>query len=122
LQSWILPPPETSLRKQFDDLFYRKNLRAPLPAVETASFFNTLGLLKRRDILGILPGSFIFNEEHHSQLICLPTFQPLSLESICILRLKNASLSPASVAFVDSLREVLKRLSTDVFNGVRASI
>jgi len=114
-QSWILPPPETSLRKHFDEVFNRKNITPPSPAVETASFFNTLCLLKRKNILGILPASVMFNDEHNSQLMCLPTFQPLEMESIGMLRLKKTSLSPASIAFVNSLRHVIKRLSTDNF-------
>lgn len=112
-ESWILPPSETALRKQFDNIFYAKEISPPHPAVETASLFNTLWLLQRTNLLGLLPRSVISNAAHNAELICLPSFEPLILEKIGILRLKGASLSPASAALMGSLREVMQSVSME---------
>src|SRR3546814_12791745 len=79
-EAWILPPIETTLRKQFDNIFHRNGINPPHATIETASFFNILWLLKQTDLLGILPQSVISDPAHSKELIRLPAFEPLILE------------------------------------------
>ncbi|MBO7839040.1 LysR family transcriptional regulator [Burkholderia pseudomallei] len=107
-EAWLLPPAETTLRKQFDNIFYKENITPPHASIETASFFNILWLLKRTDLIGILPQSVAFDAAHSRDLIRLPAFEPLILEQIGISRLAGTKLSPAASALVDSLRDVMR--------------
>ncbi|MDR9863348.1 MULTISPECIES: LysR family transcriptional regulator [Pseudomonas] len=106
-EAWILPPIETTLRKQFDNIFHRKDIDPPHATIETASFFNILWLLKQTDLLGILPQSVISDPAHSNELVRLPAFEPLILEQIGVSRLGDATLSPAASALLDALREVM---------------
>ncbi|KRB03676.1 MULTISPECIES: LysR family transcriptional regulator [Pseudomonas] len=106
-EAWILPPIETTLRKQFDNIFHRNDINPPHATIETASFFNILWLLKQTDFLGILPQSVISDPAHSKELIRLPAFEPLILEQIGVSRLADATLSPAASALLDSLREIM---------------
>lgn len=110
-EAWLLPPSETSLRKQFDSIFYKEDIDPPHSSIETVSFFQVLWLLKKTDLLGILPQSLVFDAAHSGDLVCLPAFKPLILEQIGISRLSGASLSPAAAALVDSLRDVTRSTS-----------
>lgn len=106
-EAWILPPAETTLRKQFDSIFYRENVDPPCAAIETVSFFNILWLLKQTDLLGILPQSVVFDPAHSSSLVPLPALEPMILEQIGISRLVGTTLPPAASALVKALREVM---------------
>ncbi|MDN7676474.1 LysR substrate-binding domain-containing protein [Burkholderia oklahomensis] len=107
-ESWLLPPSETSLRKQFDNIFYEENVNPPHASIETVSFFNILWLLKRTNLIGILPQSVVFDAAHSNDLVRLPAFEPLILEQIGISRLAGTSLSPASTALANALRDVMR--------------
>jgi DNA-binding transcriptional LysR family regulator len=116
-QAWILPPAETTLRKQFDNIFYQADVDPPSPTIETVSFFNILWLLKQTDLLGILPQSVVFDPAHSTSLVRLPAFEPLVLEQIGVSRLAGTALSPAACALVDALRDVMHGTS-EVGTGV----
>jgi DNA-binding transcriptional LysR family regulator len=111
-EAWILPPIETTLRKQFDNIFLSKNIDPPHASIETLSFFNILWLLKKTDLLGILPQSLAFDAAHSSDLIRLHEFEPLLvLGKIGISRIARTELSPAASAMLKSLRDVMKDTS-----------
>ncbi|MOA20827.1 HTH-type transcriptional regulator GbpR [compost metagenome] len=107
-EAWILPPAETTLRKQFDSIFYRENVDPPSATIETVSFFNILWLLKQTDLIGILPQSVVCDPAHSASLVRLPALEPLILEQIGISRLLGSVLPPAACALVDALREVMR--------------
>lgn len=107
-EAWILPPVETTLRKQFDNIFYNENIDPPHASIETVSFFNILWLLKKTNLLGILPQSIVTDVTYSNDLVCLPSFEPLVLEQIGISRLIGSELSPAAAALVESIRSVME--------------
>jgi len=115
-EPWLLPSSETTLRKQFDNIFYKENIDPPYASIETVSFFNSLWLLKRTDLLGMLPQSVVFDTAHSGDLVRLPAFEPLILQQIGISRLAGVSLSPAATALVNALREAIQSTS-DVLSG-----
>lgn len=110
-EAWILPPIETTLRKQFDNIFYSKDIEPPHASIETVSFFNILWLLKKTDLLGILPQSIVTDVSYSNDLVRLPSFKPLVLEQIGISKLIGTELSPAALALVESIRNVMKNKS-----------
>ncbi|MFZ4833315.1 LysR family transcriptional regulator [Rouxiella sp. Mn2063] len=107
-EPWLLPSSETTLRKQFDNIFYKENIDPPHASIETVSFFNSLWLLKSTDLLGMLPQSVVFDAAHSGDLVRLPAFEPLILEQIGISRLAGVSLSPAATALVNALRDAMQ--------------
>lgn len=112
-EAWILPPIETTLRKQFDNTFYNENIDPPHATIETVSFFNILWLLKKTDLLGILPHSIVTDITYSNDLVRLPSFEPLVLEQIGISRLMGSELSPAATALVESIRNVMASSSAE---------
>ncbi|WP_422420599.1 LysR family transcriptional regulator [Pseudomonas sp. GZD-222] len=105
--AWMLPHAETTLRKQFDNLFYRQSIDPPHATIETVSLFNILWLLRQTDLLGILPQSVAFDPVYSAEIVRLPAFEPLLLGQIGISRLPGVTLSPAAQALVQTLREVI---------------
>ncbi|WP_263752550.1 LysR family transcriptional regulator [Kosakonia cowanii] len=110
---WVLPPLETSLRLKLEDFFYNEKLRPPLPRVETSSFFTTSCLLEKTEMLGVLPGSALSTYHYPDKINILSGLEPIAIESIGIMRPKEAHLSPASEIFIKSFRNVLEKLSID---------
>ncbi|TNL13251.1 hypothetical protein CYD30_03180 [Kosakonia cowanii] len=110
---WVLPPLETSLRLKLEDFFYNEKLRPPLPRVETSSFFTTSCLLEKTEMLGVLPGSALSTYHYPDKINILSGLEPIAIESIGIMRPKEAHLSPASEVFIKSFRNVLEKLSID---------
>lgn len=109
-ESWILPPAETALRKQFDNIFIKENIDPPHPSIETTSFFNILWLLKRTNLLGILPQFLVSDMAYSNDIMPLPAFEPLILEQIGISKIAGTNLSPASAALINSLRDIMRDL------------
>ncbi|WMJ01781.1 LysR substrate-binding domain-containing protein [Pseudomonas chlororaphis subsp. aurantiaca] len=117
-EAWLLPHTETTLRKQFDNIFYRENIDPPHATIETVSMFNILWLLRQTDLLGILPQSVAFDPAYRTEIVRLPAFEPLVLEQIGVSRLSGVGLSPAASALVEALREIM-RSTSEVLAGLR---
>ncbi|HKY82339.1 MAG TPA: LysR substrate-binding domain-containing protein [Sphingobium sp.] len=101
---WILPPSETTFRRQFDMIFHRAGFSAPQAAVESVSFLNNRLLLRETDMLGVWPRAIIASGLDTDQFVTLNTEMALPAGVIGISRRRGAVMSPAAEAVMSQLR------------------
>lgn len=106
---WILPPPETSLRRQFDQAFLDAGLEPPPAAVESVSLLTNRGLLLRSDLVGVWPAGVAREETADGRLAGLPFPVPslgrgASQALLGVSFLRDTALSPTAEAFLSALR------------------
>lgn len=103
--AWILQPPETSLRRQFEKAFFDRDLTPPAAAVESVSFLTNRELLMRTDMLGVFPYHVVAPEVARGDLTILPCKVDLSGRAVGVTYRRAGGLSPAAQAFLAVLRE-----------------
>jgi DNA-binding transcriptional LysR family regulator len=54
-QAWVMPPPQTSLRRQVDHAFRHEGLEPPRDVIESVSILTNHALLKSTDMLAAMP-------------------------------------------------------------------
>src|SRR5690606_29218674 len=69
---WILPPPETNLRRQIDLTFLEEGLDPPTHAVDSVSLLTNRQLLLAGDYLGVFPAQVARQEASLGGLVILP--------------------------------------------------
>ena len=103
---WILPPQDTTLRRQIDKEFLDRNLDPPVAAVESVSFLTNRYLLTKTDLLGVFPFHVVEEEVASGSLAIIPSKLNLSSGPVGVSYRRQAGLSPAALAFLDTLRDV----------------
>ena len=103
-EAWLLPLPETSLRRQIERAFLEANVPLPKNVIESVSILTNRVLLRKSDCIGVLPYHVALDDVEHQLLSILP----VKLKSIdspvgAILRAPGA-LPPAATAFLEFLR------------------
>ena len=101
---WILPRPETTLRRQMDEAFRARGLRAPLPDVESMSVLANRGLLLATDLLTVWPAAVARIEAAQGGLVILPVDLPTTRRPIGISTRAQGRLSPAAAVVIAALR------------------
>lgn len=104
--SWVLPLPETTLRRQIDQAFRDQGLPAPRPAVQSLSVLTNRQLLLDSDMVGVWPRQVVVDDVRAGVLAILPVKLPPTAGPIGIARRRDAILSPAAQALCDELRAV----------------
>ena len=107
-EEWILPPPQTSLRRQFDAGFRKAGLEPPVRAVESISILSNHTLLLESDMIGVMPYQVV--EAQHG-LVRLPINFKIAAGPVGITLRNNAELTPAAASFVDILRKVASEMN-----------
>ena len=108
---WIMPPQETSLRRQIDIAFRLEGLEPPAHAVESVSLLTNRGLLVNADYLGVLPVQAARREAAFGVMSILPVSLGATRRSIGITTRANARLSPAAKELIETLRLVAAELT-----------
>ncbi len=103
---WILPPPDTTLRRQIDKEFLDRNLDPPVAAVESVSFLTNRNLLAQSDLLGVFPFHVIEEEVRSGMLAVIPSKLNLSFGPVGVSYRRQGGLSPAAMVFLDTLKLV----------------
>lgn len=103
-QQWILPRPETTLRRQIDESFQAAGLRAPTAGVESMSVLTNRELLLASDFLAIWPIEIARLELRPGALRRLPLDLPSTRRPVGISTRANARLTPAAALFIAALR------------------
>ncbi|MGB6603146.1 MAG: LysR substrate-binding domain-containing protein [Steroidobacteraceae bacterium] len=103
-EAWLLPLPETSLRRQVDRAFLEASAPSPRNVIESVSILTNRVLLRKSDCIGVLPYHVALDDVEHGLLSILPV-KLKSIESPvgAILRAPG-SLPPAASALLDCLR------------------
>lgn len=101
---WILPPPETTLRRQLEKVFFDAGLDPPHCAVQSVSLLTNRQLLCRSDLIGAWPRGVAADDLSHGRLVCLPVRLDRVLWPVGVSTRKPARLSPAASALLSMMR------------------
>ena len=104
-REWILPPPETTLRRQIERVFQASGLPPPRWAIESVSLLTNRQLLQQSDLLGVWPFHVIEEDVKRGDLKILPVRLGATLGPVGMSYRQNGELSPAALAFAEILRE-----------------
>ncbi len=103
-QPWLLPLPETALRRQIERAFVEADAPLPRNVIESVSILTNRALLRKSDCIGVMPYHVALDDVELGLLAILP----VKLKSIetpvgAILRAPG-KLPPAAAALLDCLR------------------
>jgi DNA-binding transcriptional LysR family regulator len=103
-EAWLLPLPETTLRRQIERAFLDANAPLPRNVIESVSILTNRVLLRKSDCIGVMPYHVALDDVEHQLLSILPV-KLKSIESPvgAILRAPG-ELPPAANALLECLR------------------
>ena len=100
---WILPPNETTLRRQTDQFFIRQEQYTPPASIESVSYLANRSLLRSHDFIGLMPAHVAALDISNGVLACIDWVAPFGAGPVGVSYRKKQSLSPAGSAFLDAL-------------------
>lgn len=109
-RDWILPPVQTTLRRQIDKEFLDSGLPSPSNAVECVSFLTNRSLLLETDMLCVLPYQVVEHEIAQMLLAVVPCRLDISGGPVGVSYRSLESLSPAALEFLNELRSTANEL------------
>ena len=107
---WILPPTQTTLRRQIDKVFFDRGLSSPSNPVECVSFLTIRSLLLDTDMIGVLPIHVAHREIARRELAIINCRLDIADTPIGVSYRREDALSPAAVEFLALLRTASKEL------------
>lgn len=108
--NWILPPPETTLRRQIDKEFFDQGFASPANAVECVSYLANRALLQETEMLSVLPLPVVEADIVHKMLKPVSCKLNFAGGSIGVSYRKKGELSPAAMQFLEELRRTAKKI------------
>jgi DNA-binding transcriptional LysR family regulator len=111
-EAWLLPLPETALRRQIERAFVDAGAQLPRNVIESVSILTNRALLRKSDCVGVMPYHVALDDVEQGLLAILP----VKLKSIetpvgAILRAPG-TLPPAAAALLECLRLAGKEAPT----------
>lgn len=106
---WILPPLETTLRRQIDHFFVGQQQYMPMVAIESVSYLTNRTLLQSRDHIGLMPAEVVAHDIQNGHLVQLDWEVPFGQGPIGVSLRADDDLSPAGRAFEAALQAAAKR-------------
>jgi len=103
---WILPPVETSLRRQLDQMFLAEGQFTPPTVIESVSFLTNRSLLAQTDFIGVMPEHVPTQEIKTKSLIRLACNLPLEGGPVGISYRGDTNSSPVASMFIRTLRDI----------------
>jgi DNA-binding transcriptional LysR family regulator len=109
-EAWLLPLPETALRRQIERAFVEAGAPLPRNVIESVSILTNRALLRKSDCVGVMPYHVALDDVEQGLLAILPV-KLKSIESPvgAILRAPG-TLPPAASALLDYLRLAGKKV------------
>lgn len=103
-EAWLLPLPETALRRQIERAFVEAGAPLPRNVIESVSILTNRALLRKSDSIGVMPYHVALDDVEQGLLAILPV-KLKSIESPvgAILRAPG-TLPPAASALLECLR------------------
>jgi DNA-binding transcriptional LysR family regulator len=107
-EAWLLPLPETTLRRQIERAFLEADAPLPRNVIESVSILTNRVLLRKSDCIGVMPYHVALDDVENELLSILPV-KLKSIESPvgAILRAPG-QLPPAASALLECLRKAAK--------------
>lgn len=102
---WILPPLETTLRRQADHFFVGQQQYVPPVTIESVSYLTNRGLLQSRDLVGLMPAEVVARDIANGHLSLLDWMVPFGNGPIGVSLRADNDLSPAGRAFKRALHQ-----------------
>ena len=111
-EAWLLPLPETTLRRQIERAFLDANATLPRNVIESVSILTNRALLRKSDCIGVMPYHVALDDVEQQLLAILPV-KLKSIESPvgAILRAPG-NLPPAASALLECLRIAARDVPT----------
>ena len=107
-EPWLLTPPDTDSRKNLEQAFKVRGLRAPTAGMVTYSVHLRAKLASRGRFITVVPKSLLRPDNEEYRLKMLPVDVPPRSFLVTIMTLKNRTLSPVVARFIECAREVSK--------------
>ncbi|MEJ6392060.1 LysR substrate-binding domain-containing protein [Gymnodinialimonas sp. 2305UL16-5] len=101
---WILPPPETTLRRQIEEVFVDQGQYQPPMVVESVSYLTNRTLLQNSQMIGIAPRHAVDPDRRHGALVRLEYILPFGSGPTGVTHRGTAHLSPAAQVLLEALR------------------
>ncbi|EPX81248.1 LysR substrate-binding domain-containing protein [Litoreibacter arenae] len=105
---WILPPVETTMRRQIDQFFISQGQYTPPFAIESVSYLANRAMLQSSDWIGLMPAEVVQQDVDNGYLTALNWDVPFGQSPIGLTYRSDNSLSPAGQAFKDALHVAAK--------------
>lgn len=109
--SWILPPVETTLRRQLDQFFLKLDQYHPPFALESVSYLTNRSLLRSREYIGLMPAHVAAQDIAAGLLVRLDLTLPFGTGPVGVSYRQNGKMSPAAEAMLEALRKVAARIA-----------
>lgn len=104
--TWILSPRGSILRHQFDMLFRRNGLAAPINVIETTAMAVIKALLQQTDFLHVMPLEVARYYVASNELSILPVELPCNMDSYGLIMRSDHVLSPGANLLLGHIRSV----------------
>jgi len=102
---WILPPLETTLRRQVDHFFIAQQQYVPPVTIESVSYLTNRALLQSRDLVCLMPAEVVSQDVANGLLARLDWEVPFGQGPIGVSLRADDDLSPAGRAFKAALHK-----------------
>ena len=109
---WILPPQETTLRRQIDQYFISQDQYVPPVVFESVSYLANRALIQTRDLVGLMPNQVVAHDIAEGLLIHIDWEVPFGKGPVGVSYRGPDSLSPAGTAFLCALRQAAQDVKT----------
>ncbi|MEM7302648.1 MAG: LysR substrate-binding domain-containing protein [Pseudomonadota bacterium] len=109
--NWILPPTQTTLRRQIEKEFFDRGLASPLNPVECVSFLTNRSLLLNTNMIGIFPRHVVQREIANGELAVIDCALNIAKSPVGVSYRKESALSPAALAFLNEMRTIAKKIA-----------
>jgi molybdate transport repressor ModE-like protein len=103
---WILPPLETTLRRQMDRFFIECDQFHPPTIFESLSYLTNRAILQNRPMIALMPGHVPEQDVAAGLLVRLDWSVPFGSGPVGVSHRGTTLLSPAGAAFLAALRAV----------------
>ncbi len=107
---WILPPRETTLRRQVDQFFLSQDQYVPPAVLESVSYLTNRSLLQIRDLVGLMPEHVVSRDIDNGSLAAINWSVPFGKGPVGVSCRGTDTLSPAGTAFLKALRHTAKSM------------
>ncbi|MNL02062.1 HTH-type transcriptional regulator GbpR [compost metagenome] len=110
-QAWVMPPQQTSLRRQIDHAFRHEGLEPPHDTIESVSILTNHGLLMNTDMIAAMPHLVGAGQ---AGLAILPVALEGASSRIGATTHAHVELSAAARYFMDIIHEVASEIRDEL--------
>lgn len=116
-QPWLMPVPESYLRRQLERLFAERKLPFPKNIVESVSALTNRALIENSDIIAVLPRHVARGDVRLGRFALLPIDLPGTESQVGAIMRAPGDLRPSAEALLAHLRQIGRAMAYDVGEG-----